>query len=169
MYFRVLTLSGLMLMACTSVRSTTNSDPHRRSSERHVSVRSVSERQSIVNYASKYVGAPYRYGGVSPSQGFDCSGFTSYVLNNFGFKLPRTSTGQSVLGRAITFENAQPGDLLFFGRGRNIQHVGLVVSNNRKSLKMIHSSSSRGVIVEDMRQSTYWKKRIMFAIDLSSL
>lgn len=169
MYFRVIALSGMMLMACTSLRSTSGNDRPVVKSGRNINVRTANERQTIVQYAEQFVGVPYRYGGTSPARGFDCSGFTSYVLKNFGHTLPRTSSDQSVLGRAITFEHAQPGDLLFFGRGKNIQHVAIVVSNSRKALQMIHTSTSRGVMVEDMRQSAYWKKRVMFAIDLSSL
>ena len=168
MYFRIVTLSGMMLMASTSLRSASGNDPRALLSSPTGRAISLDKRQSIVQYATKFVGTPYHYGGTS-SKGFDCSGFTSFVLNNFGMAVPRTSSGQSVLGHAITFDDAKPGDLLFFGRGRHIEHVALVVDNDKKGLQMVHSSSSHGVMIEDMRQSSYWKKRIMFAVDLASL
>jgi cell wall-associated NlpC family hydrolase len=134
-----------------------------------MSVMTPDQRQGIVDFATQFVGTPYHYGGTTPKLGFDCSGFTSFVMSKFGLSLPRTSGGQSVLGRAITFDDAQPGDLLFFGRGKHIEHVALVVRSGRKSLQMVHSSTSSGVRVEDIHQSDYWKKRIMFAVDLASL
>lgn len=142
---------------------------HSRVADPKMSVMTPDQRRIITDYARQFLGTPYRYGGTSPQNGFDCSGFTSFVLNKFGYSLPRTSGGQSILGRAITFEDAQPGDLLFFGRGKHVEHVALVVKNSRKGLEMVHSSTSSGVRIEDMRQSAYWKKRIMFAIDVASL
>lgn len=168
-FVRILAVMGLLLIACTSLRSTTSNEPRVYITDRMVGVMSLDERTSIVKYASKYVGVPYHFGGTSPSNGFDCSGFTSFVLNNFGLDVPRTSGGQAVLGRAITFDDAQPGDLLFFGKGKDIEHVAIVVRNERNELEMVHSSSSYGVRIENMRESSYWKKRIMFAIDLASL
>jgi cell wall-associated NlpC family hydrolase len=64
---------------------------------------------------------------------------------------------------------ARPGDLVFFGKGKNVQHVGIVASRSAKSLFMIHSSSGRGVLKEDAMASEYWKKRVLYAVDLSSL
>lgn len=168
-YLRVSSLTVLLLMACGTIRSTSGNIPRANNPGSAIKVMSMAERQSIVRYASELVGAPYRYGGTSPSHGFDCSGFTSFVLRNFEKKVPRTSGGQSVLGRAITFDDAQPGDLLFFGRGKRIEHVAMVVDIGRKKLKMVHSSSTHGVVIEDMRQSDYWKRRVMFAVDLASL
>ncbi len=169
MYFRTITLVGVMLVACTSLRSTSLRDPGIISSEVIGKAMSVDARMSIVQYASQFVGTPYLYGSSSPKLGFDCSGFTSYVLSNFNLSLPRTSTGQSILGRPMKFNDAQPGDLVFFGRGKHIQHVGIVVRNDKNELHMVHSSSSHGVIIENVKESDYWKKRIMFAVDVASL
>ena len=70
--------------------------------------------ESVVSYAKKFIGTKYTYGGTSPSTGFDCSGFTSYVYKHFGVSLPRTSGGQSGVGTAVTKANLQVGDLVIY-------------------------------------------------------
>ena len=69
---------------------------------------------SVVAYAKQFMGVKYKYGGTSPSTGFDCSGFTSYVYKNFGISLPRTSDGQSAVGTAVSRANLMPGDLVIY-------------------------------------------------------
>lgn len=70
--------------------------------------------ESVVSYAKQFIGTKYTYGGTSPSTGFDCSGFTSYVYKHFGVSLPRTSGGQSGVGTAVTKANLQAGDLVIY-------------------------------------------------------
>lgn len=70
--------------------------------------------QSIVDYAKQFIGVKYTYGGTSPTTGFDCSGFTSYVYKHFGITLPRTSDGQAKAGKAVSRANLQPGDLVMY-------------------------------------------------------
>ena len=166
--FRILLFSGMMLLTHTSVWSKGSTNPPVHNGPTTAKAMSNDDRQDIVKYASRFIGVPYKFGGASP-QGFDCSGFTSYVLNKFGYAIPRTSGGQAALGRAISFKDVKPGDLVFFGKGKHIEHVAIVVQNTRKALKMVHSSTSQGVRVEDLWESMYWKKRLMFAVDLSSL
>ncbi|MBP2032296.1 cell wall-associated NlpC family hydrolase [Clostridium algifaecis] len=81
---------------------------------------------SIVAYASNFLGVPYVWGGTSPS-GFDCSGLVQYVYAHFGISLPRTSQEQQCVGTAVSRENLQPGDLVFFGSPA--YHVGIYVGN----------------------------------------
>lgn len=69
---------------------------------------------SVVAYAKQFIGVQYTYGGTSPSTGFDCSGFTSYVYKHFGISLPRTSGGQSGVGTAVSRANLVPGDLVIY-------------------------------------------------------
>ncbi len=69
---------------------------------------------SVVSYAKQFIGVSYAYGGSSPSTGFDCSGFTSYVYKHFGVSLPRTSGGQSGVGTAVSRANLIPGDLVIY-------------------------------------------------------
>lgn len=91
-------------------------------------------------------GTPYRTGGTTP-KGFDCSGFTTYVMGKMGVKLPRTSSDQFSVGSKVDRKNLRVGDLLFFDtmkKGR-ISHVGIYIGNN----KMIHSAT-RKVEVSDL-------------------
>ena len=69
---------------------------------------------NVVAYAKQFIGIPYKYGGTSPSTGFDCSGFTSYVYKHFGITLPRTSGGQSSVGKAVSKANLQLGDIVVY-------------------------------------------------------
>lgn len=116
-------------------------------------------RDKIVAYAKKYLGVQYLYAG-SDEKGFDCSGFTSYVYRKFGILLPRTATGQQEKAKTVKVASAQKGDLVFFGPGSKITHVGLVVSDKGDELTMIHASSSKGVIITNIEQSTYWNPKL---------
>lgn len=126
-------------------------------------------RNDIVSYAKKYQGVKYRSAGKSPSTGFDCSGFTSYVMNNFDIDLSASSRGQAVQGESKPLSKVKPGDLIFFRRGSKdpIFHVAMVVENTGKSLKVIHSVS-RGVVIDDILASSYWKPKIDSARDVVS-
>ena len=122
-------------------------------------------RGQLIRTASKYKGIKYKSGGNSP-RGFDCSGFTSYVCGQHDILLSRSSSSQSKQGLEISIAKAKPGDLLFFGRnGRKgaIQHVGLVHTNGSGGLHMIHSSSSKGIIVTNVSTSSYWKPKLLYA------
>ncbi len=119
----------------------------------------------IIN-AEELIGTKYRYGGTSPERGFDCSGFTSCVFASQDIQLPRTSTDQSRMGKRIPFEDAREGDLVFFGTGSRVNHVGLVVSKRGHSLEVIHSTSSNGVRKDDVNSSTYWRSRRLWAISM---
>ncbi|MBU6340283.1 MAG: C40 family peptidase [Bacteroidetes bacterium] len=125
-------------------------------------------RRDIIGYAKNYIGSPYKYAGGSPKTGFDCSGFTSYVMQEFGIVLSPASVEQAKQGKMVTLEALKSGDLLFFKDGSRIQHVGLVVEHTSKGIVCIHSTTSRGVIVENVSESSYWKPRIAFARDVIS-
>ena len=122
------------------------------------------ETEEMIAYAEKQLGTRYRYGGKDP-QGFDCSGFTSYVFGNFGHQLSATADGQAKQGTDIALEEANTGDLIFFKRpGQSrIFHVSLVVSNTSEGIVVIHSTTSRGVITENISRSSYWKPFIHHA------
>lgn len=130
---------------------------------------SMQLRNRITDYAQKYVGSNYQYAGTSPSTGFDCSGFTSYVMKEFKIKISPASSAQAKEGRSIALDRVQPGDLIFFGEGKSrISHVGMVVKRSKAGIVCVHSTTSRGVIVENVSTSTYWKPKILFARDVVS-
>ncbi|MBK9338943.1 MAG: C40 family peptidase [Lewinellaceae bacterium] len=124
-------------------------------------------RQEVVQYALKLQGSSYKYAGTNPRSGFDCSGFTSYVLKQFDVTLSPASTAQSKEGKPVALSAVQPGDIIVFGKNqRNIQHVALVTERNRDEITVVHSTTSRGVIRENISNSAYWKPLILGARDV---
>lgn len=109
-------------------------------------------RSQIVKNAKKYLGTPYVWGGSSPS-GFDCSGFTQYVLALSGIRLPRTTTEQVKVGTYISKSALQPGDLVFLKDTyrTGVSHVGIYIGDGQ----MIHASSSKGVTISRLSSSYY--------------
>lgn len=109
-------------------------------------------RQTIVTNAKKYLGVPYVWGGTSP-KGFDCSGFTQYVMKLSGITLPRTTTEQYKVGTYVAKKDLQPGDLVFLQNTyrAGISHVGIYIGDG----KMIHASSSKGVTTSNLSSSYY--------------
>ncbi len=84
--------------------------------------------KDLIQTAYQLMGIPYLWGGNS-AKGSDCSGFTQTVFRHHGIQLPRDARQQALIGEEITpdenFANIQPGDLLFFGSGKRITHVGM--------------------------------------------
>jgi cell wall-associated NlpC family hydrolase len=81
-----------------------------------------------VDYARRFIGVRYRYGGDSPRTGFDCSGFVRYVYAHLGVALPHSSYAQFDRGRRIAQGHLRPGDLVFFS---GVGHVGIYVGRGR--------------------------------------
>lgn len=117
----------------------------------------------IIEYSKKYLNYPYRRGTKGPKT-FDCSGFTHFIFKHFGYSLSPGCTTQIHQGNTITKDELQSGDLIFF-KGRNIKsnnagHVGIVISNNNGHISFIHACS-RGVIIEVLDKSDYYKPRFI--------
>ena len=93
----------------------------------------------VVGIAMQYLGVPYSWGGASPETGFDCSGFTMYVFAQVGVSLPHNAAMQYGYGSAVSRENLQPGDLVFFN---GLGHVGIYIGGNQ----MIHSPHTGDVV-----------------------
>ena len=88
--------------------------------------------QEIANFACQFVGNPYVPGGTSLTEGADCSGFTMAVYNNFGLSLPRSSYAQAGYEREVSYSEAQPGDIIYYGG-----HVGIYIGNGL----IVHAST----------------------------
>lgn len=130
-------------------------------SHEDASRRKVRKYELLVQYARQFVNAPYASGGTSP-KGFDCSGFTNFVYQEFGITLPRTAKDQSKEGKRVGKRRARKGDLIFFrgsnARKRRIGHVGIVVSDRRdQPIQFIHASS-RGVVISSLDEPYYAKR-----------
>lgn len=118
------------------------------------------KRNAIVKMAKSLINSKYKYGGKGPKQ-FDCSGFTQFVYkNSINVKLAPSSKLQAKQGIKVNKKEALPGDLIFFKRSGKINHVGVIYKVDKNSLWVIHSTSSKGVILEDLNQSSYWKNKI---------
>ena len=131
------------------------------------SLKTTETRHYVIAEAKKYLGLRYRRGGATP-KGFDCSGFTSYVLAQKGVGVSRCSQYQSKQGQTIDFKHAKAGDLVFFskyGKGGRVTHVAMVVDNKEEGLFVIHSTN-RGVVVDNLMESSYWKPKMLYAKDV---
>ena len=108
----------------------------------------------MVEMAKQYLGVPYKYGGASPSTGFDCSGFVYYILKQLGYSPYRTTSTQYQMGTYVDKADLQPGDLVFFqGTYKSgISHVGIYVGDG----KFIHSPSSGKVVSYADLNSSYY-------------
>lgn len=111
--------------------------------------------QEIANYALQFVGYGYRWGGSSPSTGFDCSGLVYYVYKQFGYTLNRVAQDQASNGVHVEPSAIQPGDILCFYSGSSyIGHVGIYIGGGR----FVHASNSTtGVIISEL--SGYYSSR----------
>lgn len=116
----------------------------------------ASKAQEVLINALSLTGIKYRYGGNSPDTGFDCSGFVRYVfMQATNLSLPPTARAISQLGRAVSKDKLQPGDLVFFNTLKStFSHVGIYIGDNR----FIHSPRAGGAVrVEDLN-TAYWVK-----------
>lgn len=125
-------------------------------------------RLQIVEDAASLVGTRYRYGGVDPRRGMDCSGLLNYVFQNVGITLRRSSREQVKDGFAIKKRDVRPGDLVFFSRGGKIFHVAVISEYDGKNMYVYHSTSSKGVIRQEILNNSYWGPKIATYRDVIS-
>lgn len=114
---------------------------------RDAAAQAAESRKNVVNYALQFVGGPYRAGGNDPRTGVDCSGFVKYVMQNgAGIGMNRSSVTQATQGKAISANQMQPGDLIFYGNGSRINHVAMYIGNGQ----IVHASTySTGIKISN--------------------
>lgn len=119
-------------------------------------------RGEVLQYAKKFLGNPYVWGGMSLTNGCDCSGFAQQIFANFGYTLPRTSRQQAKAGTRIPVQEAKPGDLLFYQRESGfIYHVMIYLGDG----KVIHAGSeATGILISDFN----YEKSTEFAVRVIS-
>ncbi len=120
---------------------------------------------SLVAFAQTLAGTPYKYGSTDPKEGFDCSGFITYVFNHFDIAVPRSSVDFTDVGKEIHKSEARPGDLILFtgtnSEIRKVGHMGIVTFNNPDTLFFIHSTSGKLNSVTTTPLNEYYQKRFV--------
>ena len=106
-------------------------------------------------HALRMIGTPYRYGGTSPSTGFDCSGLVQYSYRLAGANVPRTTDALRQASILVRASGLRRGDLVFFHQeGKRNGHVGIYIGGG----EFIHAPSSGGRVRRDSLHSAYWRK-----------
>jgi cell wall-associated NlpC family hydrolase len=114
--------------------------------------------QEAVKVAEEFIGTPYRSGGTN-TNGVDCSGLTFAVYREIGVRLPRTSHEQARAGTHIDRDELRPGDLVFFGSGSSINHVGIYADDG----EFIHASTRSRSVRFDRLDNKYFRNRYIGA------
>jgi len=114
--------------------------------------------RQLVDFAQTLLGIPYKYASSNPSEGFDCSGFITYVFKHFKVEVPRSSVDFTNTGQEVSIQDAQTGDLILFTGTvdsiRRVGHMG-IITENRDTLQFIHSTSGKafGVTVSVLNKA----------------
>lgn len=157
MKFYLTILISILSITAFSQKSVPDSASHHKS---------IISSDSLYKVASKYVGTKYRPGGKSPD-GFDCSGFVSFILSKFNYSISGSSSSMSAFGKLVDLKSIAVGDLVFF-KGHNpasasIGHVALVLDAGADFISIVHSTCHKGVIIENLKTSEYFLKRYVFS------
>ncbi len=108
-------------------------------------------RVELCQYAKQFIGNPYVWGGTSLTDGADCSGFVLSVYKKYGITLPHHSGSQAQYGTYVSMDDIQPGDLVFYGYGKSINHVAIYIGNGQ----VVHASSpSTGIKISSVYYRT---------------
>ena len=158
----VLALSTALLLAGCGGNDNVRPSASQRTPQRDgpiVQPADPTKANAVLMRAISLVGTPYRYGGNTPEGGFDCSGLVNYVYRDMlDLRLPRTSRELAATqGPRIATDRLAGGDLLFFGSGGQVSHVGIYVGEGR----FLHSPSSGKDVRVDSLITGYWANRYL--------
>ena len=106
--------------------------------------------QKVINQARQFIGGKYSWGGSNPESGFDCSGLIKYVFNSVGIDVPRTAAQQGKVGQEISLQEAQPGDVIWFGSKKSPsgQHIGLISKIDNGQIYIIDAAGKKLGVTE---------------------
>lgn len=123
---------------------------------------------SVVDFAKTLIGVRYKYGSAIKEQGFDCSGFITYVFNHFKIQVPRISKDFTNAGTPVSLDESKPGDLILFTgtdtTGWIVGHMGIVTQNENGKIQFIHSASGKSIGVFISGMSKYFETRFVKVI-----
>ena len=120
------------------------------------------QSSNVVNRAVKAIGTPYRWGGTSPTKGFDCSGLVKYAFNDVSeVDLPRTSNAMAEgHGQKVDRKDLKPGDLLFFNiKSQKVNHVAIYLGDDR----FVHAPRRGKSVTIDTLKKPYWDSHYVVA------
>lgn len=117
----------------------------------------------LVSRAMNYLGTPYRYGGISPKTGFDCSGFVYYLYGAvFGQQIPRMPREMAREGMTVTRDELVRGDLVFFGYRGTFTHVGIYAGNGQ----FVHATHRGSPVMVTSLDADYYRQHYLTAVRL---
>jgi len=149
--------ASLGLGGCSVVRTTPGDDMagHADNLSQVAPDEAMSQGEAMM-VALAQLGVPYRYGGISRKQGFDCSGLMQFAYAKAGIELPRTAREQFQATERLERKDLRPGDLVFFRiNGRTIDHVGMYLGDGR----FIHAPRPGKDVEEAELRNPYWNRR----------
>lgn len=126
------------------------------------------EAKDVVQFAQTLIGVKYKYGSAVKEEGFDCSGFITYVFKHFNIAVPRSSRDFTNAGTTVELADSKKGDLILFTgydtKGWIVGHMGMITENKRGDVRFIHapSTNSKGVMISGMND--YFVKRFVKVI-----
>jgi lipoprotein Spr len=166
--FKILALIGLLYACNNPTKQSRQLTPYEAEHITHIQTGETTPQQ-VVNFACSLSGTPYLYGSTNPKQGFDCSGFVTYVFNHFNIMVPRTSVDFTPIDYPIDLKDAKLGDLILFTGTdttvRVVGHMGIISSLPQEPLRFIHSTSGKGYgVVETDFHTVYYESRYIKTI-----
>jgi len=135
-------------------------------------VKAAVDPAELISYAQSFKGVQYKYASADPVKGFDCSGFVLYVFKHFNVHVPRSSSAFAKIGKRVSLEEAQPGDIILFtgpksGDTRNVGHVGIVTEGG-STISFIHATSGKAYSVIETPMTPHYRKRFVKVIRVLS-
>ena len=148
-------LLGLSLAGCGGPETVRSSPPPPRDWSVGSAASDPAAANAVLMRAIGLVGTPYRYGGNTPEGGFDCSGLVNYVFRDMlDLRLPRSSRELAAMqGPKIATNRLAPADLVFFGSGGEVSHVGIYIGEGR----FVHAPRTGGTVRLDRLDGAYWR------------
>lgn len=148
----------VVLLLVAGCASTPQPEPPASAAKRQPPVkRTEAVADYAAGHAARMIGRPYRFGGATPSEGFDCSGLVQYGYRQAGMALPRSTDEQRSIAKPVRVDDLRRGDLLFFNQeGKKFGHVGIYLGRGM----FVHAPSSGKAVRSDRLDAPYWKKHL---------